>query len=854
MNWLRDTSIGTRITAGFAIVIALLAAFAIVTLVSHQRSSAAQAEHAQRILPRAQRAVDLERTVFEVAIAWRDWLISGDSEHADAAHRAIERARQALAASARHPNGPEGAHLFDAVEASVQRYLAEATNTVRTGRVANPAAIEDALTRGRREAVAAIRAYSDLQRERGRHAIAAMEASREAVGTALVLTFVTIAIVLVLLGWWLTVSIRSPARELTQVAKQMQAGDWHAALELAPAAARARGENMSPANELERISLAFGAAAEALEHREQRLRADARIAKASTVSLDRSAVAEHALAAMAEHIGAPVGVVYWREQDGVTLRPIATRALPADADVLKLGEGLPGLAAGEGRLMVVNDIPADSPLRLRTGIDDIAPRAIVAVPAILRRELHGVVVLASPRSLDARALDFLEAAGLQLAIGLANARAHENMRRLLDQLREAQERLQAQNEELQAQSEELQAQNEEIQVQTEELQRNSAELAEADGRKNEFIGLLAHELRNPLAAIANGVYILGQGTARTDNESRILELIRRQMGYLTHLIDDLLDVSRIAHGKLQLDREVLDLCELVHHSVNDMRGAAAQAKVSLEAHVPPAALAVRGDRTRLAQVLGNLIGNAIKFTPEGGRIEVHLQRHAEAKAVIVVRDTGVGIEPAMLGKLFHPFSQGQAPHARPNGGLGLGLALSKALVELHEGAIEARSDGAGRGAAFIVTLPLSHERPSAASQPGTGGYRAARRILLIEDNEDAAEALQAALRLKGHAVEIARTGLEGVEKAREMIPDLVLCDLAIPGIDGYEVARRLRADARLSATPLIALSGYATAQDQERSRNAGFREHLAKPVAMEKLLEVIARFAGHAQASDGVTA
>jgi two-component system, chemotaxis family, CheB/CheR fusion protein len=334
----------------------------------------------------------------------------------------------------------------------------------------------------------------------------------------------------------------------------------------------------------------------------------------------------------------------------------------------------------------------------------------------------------------------------------------------------------------------------------------------------------------------------------------VLTLIQRQIGYLTRIIDDLLDVSRIAHGKLRLSREVLDLCELVHHSLNDQGQVATQSRVSLEAHVPPAPIHVKGDRTRLAQVLGNLIGNAVKFTDQGGRVTVSVRTNSDGAATIAIRDTGMGIEPAVLDKLFQPFSQGRPPQSRSNGGLGLGLALSKALIELHEGTIEARSEGLGRGSVFIVTLPVSDDVPVPRTLATGGVHHGARRILLIEDNDDAAEALQGALRLQGHEVDVACNGLEGIEKAYSLRPDLVLCDLAIPGIDGYEVARRLRADPRLAATPLVALSGYATTEDQRRSKAAGFDEHLAKPVAMDRLLDVIARAATHPQASRGVTA
>jgi signal transduction histidine kinase/ActR/RegA family two-component response regulator/CHASE3 domain sensor protein len=856
---LRGSSIGTRLAVGFAVVIAILTAFAAFTLVLQHRSSEAQREYVQKYVPRAEAAAELERGIFGVAIAWRNWFISGDSEHAAAANAAVEEARRALMAAGRIPKDTDGQELFASLEPAAEHYLSLVTSTLRTGRLSNASAVEDSLSRARAGALNAIGFFYSLQREKAHRSIKAMEASRAQVTQALTFTFVVVALVLMLLGALITQSIRGPARALRRIARDMQAGDWHSALALGPKAAAARGASADPQDELAQIALAFGAAAETLERREIRLRGDARIAGAASRSLEKTTIAEEALAAMAEAVGATVGAVYWREADGTTLRPIAGRALAAEAHTVQLGEGLPGLAAQQGRLTVVRDIPRDSPLRLRTGIDDLAPHSVVAVPALLRNELHGVVVLASLRALEPHELEFLESAALQLAIGLANARAHEHVRRLLDQVRDAQDRLQVQNEELhaqseelQAQSEELQAQNEEIQAQSEELQRHTTELAQADVRKNEFIGLLAHELRNPLSAIANGVYILGQNPVQREADARMLALIKRQMGYLTRLIDDLLDVSRIAHGKLNVHREVMDLRELVTHCVNDLREGAAQARIALDAEVPPTAVPVFGDRTRLAQVLGNLLGNALKFTEPGGRVAVALRKGGDT-VTLAVRDDGAGIEPDVLQRLFQPFIQGRPSHSRPNGGLGLGLALSKALVELHDGHIEARSEGAGQGAELIVTLPLATHRAEHAA-PARAGGGVARRILLIEDSEDAAEALQGALRAHGHEVEIVGDGLEAVERARAMRPDLVLCDLSLPGIDGYEVARRLRADPPLAKTPMIALSGYASPEDHQRSRDAGFDDHMAKPVRLDRLLESIASPAGQPARTSDATA
>jgi CheY-like chemotaxis protein/anti-sigma regulatory factor (Ser/Thr protein kinase) len=253
-----------------------------------------------------------------------------------------------------------------------------------------------------------------------------------------------------------------------------------------------------------------------------------------------------------------------------------------------------------------------------------------------------------------------------------------------------------------------------------------------------------------------------------------------------------------------------------------------------------APLPTKGDPARLAQVVGNLLTNAAKFTPGGGRVEVSVERDGDA-AVIRVRDTGAGVEAGLLERLFDPFVQAEATLDRSKGGLGLGLSLVKGLVELHGGSVSAHSDGPGRGATFVVKLPVedvpaAEVRPPRASSPGCGARTL--RVLLIEDNADAAESLKEALAFGGHQVEIANTGFEGLAKVRGFGPDVVLCDLGLPGIDGFEVARRMRADPAVEA-PLVALSGYAGPEDLERSREAGFARHVAKPPDLDELERVL---------------
>jgi two-component system CheB/CheR fusion protein len=368
----------------------------------------------------------------------------------------------------------------------------------------------------------------------------------------------------------------------------------------------------------------------------------------------------------------------------------------------------------------------------------------------------------------------------------------------------------------------------------------AAELEEADRRKDEFLAVLAHELRNPLAPIRNSLFLLGRVEPGTAQAQAKLAVIDRQVRHLTRLVDDLLDVSRISRGKVQLQWTALDLAELVRRAAEDHRDAMLAAGLDLAVEVPEEPLSVEGDATRLAQVTGNLLSNAAKFTHAGGRVVVSLARDGEDAIVLRVRDTGVGIDEAMRARLFEPFAQAVQPLARTRGGLGLGLTLVRAFAELHGGSVEARSEGAGRGAEFVVRLPLSRAPREAAGEAPRSPPPLPLRILVVEDNADAAETLRDALAESGHDVAIARDGEAGVAEARRSRPDVVLCDVGLPGLDGYGVARALCAEGSARPT-LIALTGYASPDDRRRATAAGFDHHLAKPADLPRLLELLAR-------------
>jgi two-component system CheB/CheR fusion protein len=372
----------------------------------------------------------------------------------------------------------------------------------------------------------------------------------------------------------------------------------------------------------------------------------------------------------------------------------------------------------------------------------------------------------------------------------------------------------------------------------EERERAEQALRDADRRKDEFLAILSHELRNPLAPIRSSLHVLEHGGAGPEDAAHARDIIARQVGHLARLVDDLLDATRIANGKLQVERRPLDLREVAQRAAEDHRAVLAAREVVLEVVLPGEPVWIDGDATRLAQAIGNLLQNAAKFTSSGDSVRLSLEV-ADGSAVLRVRDTGVGIDPPMIARLFQPFSQADTTLNRRLGGLGLGLALVKGLVETHGGTIQATSGGKGAGAEFVVRLPLG-AAPVRAERSPTIAPRA-RRILLIEDNLDAAESLRLALALEGHDVAVAHDGPQGVERARALVPEVVLCDIGLPSMDGYAVAKALRREPRLRDTLLVALTGYALPEDQRRALEAGFDAHLTKPATVEGVEEVMHR-------------
>jgi signal transduction histidine kinase/ActR/RegA family two-component response regulator len=457
---------------------------------------------------------------------------------------------------------------------------------------------------------------------------------------------------------------------------------------------------------------------------------------------------------------------------------------------------------------------------LRKGLD--AARADGARPSHIDTPTGGVVI--APLRVDDRLTGFIL------------RRAESEVEPLAAELDLTRAELEATRLELQTSSLEIATTNEELRATNDDLQRRLQQLEEAAlaGRqKDEFLAILAHELRTPLAPILSAVQILRRQAADDPMVQRAREVVERQALHQARLLDDLLDVSRITRGKIELRRRNVSIGGAVTEALESTRGLMQAKAQSIAVTLPEEPIFVDADPTRLTQIVTNLVSNAAKYTHAGGRIGIACQREG-TDAVVVVRDNGVGIPREMLARIFDLFAQAEPSTARSHGGLGIGLTLVKNLVEMHGGTVVARSRGRGTGSEFEVRLPAvtAPNADAAPSRLGAVGRRV--RVLVIEDNVDTRETLRRVLELDGHEVQDAEDGPQGLELALASRPEVVIVDIGLPGLDGYEVARRLRAT--LGDTPLlIALTGYGQPEDRRLSLDAGFDVHLVKPVSPEHL-------------------
>lgn len=441
--------------------------------------------------------------------------------------------------------------------------------------------------------------------------------------------------------------------------------------------------------------------------------------------------------------------------------------------------------------------------------DSIAPVTLV-LPLRVRGHTLGVLVLsteASGRRFDPGERSLAEALASRAAVALDNARLHRD-------------------------------------------------LQEADRRKNEFLAMLGHELRNPLAPIRNGIHILRLTSPADPALLDVCDLIDRQLTHMVRLVDDLLDVSRITQGKIQLRPELLNAADVVAVAVETCRPYLESRRHVLDLELPSEPVRVLADVARLGQVLANLLHNAAKYTEEGGHISLRVAPEG-TEAVFRVRDSGVGIPPEMLARVFELFTQVDGSIDRAEGGLGIGLTLVRRLVEMHGGSVQAQSAGPGKGSEFVVRLPLVKADSATMTDDGGGQteeyenesatrHPATCRVLVVDDNRAAADTFALLLRVNGHDVRTAYDGPEALETAAAFLPEVVFADIGLPGMDGYELARNLRALPGLTGTALVALTGYGLEEDRRRSRAAGFDHHIIKPIEPEALPALFTALRGRA--------
>ncbi len=448
--------------------------------------------------------------------------------------------------------------------------------------------------------------------------------------------------------------------------------------------------------------------------------------------------------------------------------------------------------------------------------------------------------------------------GPSLCMVAADLTELENSTAIIQQLRVQRESLREANERLRVQSEQLQELNQDRGRLLASERSARIEADRANRMKDEFLAMLSHELRNPLSTIMSSVELWLRG-AKDPVSEHAGKVARRQVAHIARLMDDLLDTARITRGKVELRRRPVDLREIVRDAGETIALSAALKKQEATVSVADDPIPLDGDPDRLQQVVGNLLNNASKYTPAGGHISVNAGIEGE-QAVIRVKDDGIGISEEMLPHIFEMFFQARRKPDRAQGGLGLGLTLARLLVDLHGGTVEALSAGDGKGAEFVVRLPLSlkslevskiaesdaffQTRSTAAAPENIRASRSSskRRILVVEDNADAAEMLAIILRMEGHHVKAVHDGSAAWRLALEWNPEVVLLDIGLPGMDGYEVARRFKHEPGLSGMTLVALTGYGQEEDRQRARKAGFDYHLVKPVdmdAVQRMLEEI---------------
>lgn len=510
---------------------------------------------------------------------------------------------------------------------------------------------------------------------------------------------------------------------------------------------------------------------------------------------------------LSAHLNLEVYFNYLLAHDGRTLRLEAYSGVePAEAEAistLQLGESLSGTVALTRRPIIAEDIErSDDPTLASVRRLGITTHA--CFPLVAQERLLGTLSFGSRRRAAFAPDDIavMQVACDQVAVSLERARLIE------------------------------------------ELSLRNHDLADADRRKDEFLAMLAHELRNPMAPIVNAVHLLRLPQAKGPVVQRALDAIDRQVGHMVRLVDDLLDLSRINTGKVELRKERVSLATIIDHAVQTSAPLMQKLQHEFVVSMPPDDLWLIADRTRLTQVVANLLNNAAKYSPPGGRVDLIGVRDG-LEVVLTVRDRGVGIRPDMLDSVFGLFVQSDRTADRSQGGLGIGLTLVRSMVEMHGGSVSAHSEGLGRGSEFVVRLPIVDARsmpPPPPYPPALEPPARALRVMVVEDNADVRETMRDFLQLSGHEVTVAVDGPSAVDALIAERPDVALVDIGLPGLDGYQVLATLREREARLPTVFIALTGYGRPQDRQRAFEAGFHDHLVKPVDSDALLRLLDDF------------
>jgi signal transduction histidine kinase len=521
------------------------------------------------------------------------------------------------------------------------------------------------------------------------------------------------------------------------------------------------------------------------------------------------------------------------------------RLMREDFAVVLLDVSMPGMDGFETAAMIHEHPRFErTPIIFVTGVHDtefdrlkgyklgaVDYVSIPVVPEILRSKVSVLVELYCQR---------LELQKLNTSLAEANAQLEQaNTTLQAEKTRE----LEALNQTLQRANEELATSNRALQAEIAERSRAEAALIEADRHKDEFLAILAHELRNPLAPIRNAIEIMSRFPIENPKLKWSREVIDRQALHLTRLVDDLLDISRITRGTIKLAQEPVKIETIIARAVEALQPIITEHRHELSIDCPDGSLTVRGDLTRLVQVLGNLLNNAAKYTNDGGRIHIRARRNG-SWVEFTVKDNGIGIPRESQSKLFNLFSRLESSDDRTPGGLGIGLALVRKLVEMHCGEVAVASEGSGKGSEFVVRVPLIAATLDGLPKSKRRGDAAAvvrHRILVADDNPDALESLALLLECDGHQVWKAANGAEAIELAAKWRPELALLDIGMPVLDGYEAARRMRAEDWGKRMMIVALSGWGQSSDVQRSRESGFDSHLVKPASFDALAQLLSR-------------